>query len=61
MITKEPVKALFRYLYGETSSFKAAEKLKASAVLKGYETAYIVAYRNGDRIAVKEALAELSH
>ncbi|MFS4415694.1 N-acetylmuramoyl-L-alanine amidase [Maribacter sp. 2307ULW6-5] len=55
-ISKEPYKNMFRYLYGETKSYKAAEKLKASAALKGYTTAYIVAYKEGNRVPVPEAL-----
>jgi N-acetylmuramoyl-L-alanine amidase len=59
-ISKESYKNLFRYLYGETTSYKAAEKLKVSAALKGYASAYIVAYRNGERISVPEALQLVS-
>ncbi len=59
-ISKEPFKNLFRYLYGETTSYKAAEKLQASAALKGYTSSYIVAYKDGGRIPVPEALQVVS-
>jgi N-acetylmuramoyl-L-alanine amidase len=59
-ISKEPYQNLFRYLYGETASYKAAEKLKESANLKGYDAAYIVAYRDGERIPLPEALQLVS-
>ncbi|MFS4469302.1 N-acetylmuramoyl-L-alanine amidase family protein [Maribacter sp. 2210JD10-5] len=59
-ISKEPYKDLFRYMYGETNSYSAAEKLKSNAVLKGYTTAYIVAYKGGERISVPVALKALS-
>lgn len=59
-ISKEPYQNLFRYLYGETASYKAAEKLKESATLKGYDAAYIVAYRDGGRIPLPEALQLVS-
>jgi len=56
-ITKEPVKTLYRYLYGETQSLKEAKMMQASAISKGYKTAYIVAYKKGERISMKEALS----
>ena len=55
-ISKEPYKNLFRYMYGQTKSYDYANKLKEDAKLKGYKDAYIVAYKNGDRIAIAEAL-----
>lgn len=55
-LSKEPYQNLFRYLYGQTSSYKEAQMLKANADIKGYPTSYIVAYKDGQRIAVKEAL-----
>ncbi len=55
-ISSEPIKNMFRYLYGNAENYAAAERLKAQADTKGYTTSYIVAYRNGERIALKEAL-----
>ncbi|MCJ7465398.1 MAG: N-acetylmuramoyl-L-alanine amidase [Maribacter sp.] len=59
-LSKEPYANLFRYMYGSTTSFKAAEKLKANAELKGYTNAYIVAYKDGKRIPLPEALKYVS-
>lgn len=55
-LSKEPYKNLYRYMYGNTSSIQEAKRLKAQAVAKGYTTAYIVAYKNGKRIPVWQAL-----
>ncbi len=59
-LSKEPVKNLFRYMYGSTASFKEAKLLESNAHMKGYATAYIVAYRNGKRIPVPQALKYVS-
>lgn len=55
-ISKEPYKNLFRYMYGNTSSYKQAKLLKSNADLKGYTTSFIVAYKDGIRIPVQEAV-----
>lgn len=55
-LSKEPYKNLFRYLYGETSSYLKAKMLKQVADAKGYTTSYIVAYKAGERIPLTEAL-----
>lgn len=47
---------LIKYFYGNVSSYDEAEKLLSKAKDKGYSSAYIVAFRNGDLISVKEAL-----
>lgn len=59
-LSKEPYKNLFRYLYGETGSYREAEMMKSNAAIKGYPTAYIVAYKNGERISVPEALKQVA-
>lgn len=55
-ISKEPFKRLYRYMYGNTNSYNEAKTLKSKADTKGYTTSYIVAYKNGKRIPLKEAL-----
>ncbi|MFT6797019.1 MAG: N-acetylmuramoyl-L-alanine amidase [Maribacter sp.] len=59
-ISKEPYNKLYRYLYGETRSHREAEMMKSKAASRGFSTAYIVAYRDGVRIAIGEALQEVS-
>jgi len=55
-ISKEPVKNLFRYLYGETDTYMGAKLLKSNADMKGFTSSYIVAYKDGKRVALQEAL-----
>ncbi len=59
-ISKEPYNKMYRYLYGETRSYREAEMMKSKAASRGFSTAYIVAYRDGVRIAIGEALQEVS-
>ena len=55
-LSKEPYKNMFRYMYGNASTFEAAKKLKRDADAKGYTTSYIVAYKNGVRVPITDAL-----
>nr|WP_239530954.1 N-acetylmuramoyl-L-alanine amidase [Muriicola jejuensis] len=55
-ISKEPVNNLFRYLYGETDTYMGAKLLKNNADMKGFTTSYIVAYKDGKRIPLDDAL-----
>ena len=59
-ISKEPYKNLTRYMYGQTNSYKQAKLLKSNADLKGYTTSFIVAYKEGVRIPVNEAVKYVS-
>ena len=55
-LSREPFKNLFRYMYGNATSYTMAQQLKAEASTKGYTSAYIVAYRNGTRVPVTNAM-----
>ncbi|GMN08328.1 N-acetylmuramoyl-L-alanine amidase [Croceitalea sp. MTPC5] len=55
-ISKESFNDLYRYMYGNTSTYEKAKELKSNADAKGYTTSYIVAYKSGKRIPLKEAL-----
>jgi N-acetylmuramoyl-L-alanine amidase len=55
-ISKEPVNKLFRYLYGDTDTYTGAKLLKANADQKGFTSSYIVAYKEGKRIPLEDAL-----
>ncbi len=55
-LSKEPFKNLYRYMYGSAKSYEEAKTLKSKADAKGYTTSYIVAYRNGVRVSLKQVL-----
>ena len=59
-LSSEPYKTMHRYLYGSVKSYEEAKKLKLTADAKGFTTSYIVAYKNGTRVDLKEALNSLS-
>jgi len=54
-LSKEPVRNLYRYMYGSVNSYSEALNLKSNADIKGYTTSYIVAYKDGERIPTPEA------
>lgn len=49
---------LYRYYYGEASSYKAAKKLKEKAIKQGYEYAFIVAFKAGEKIDLNSAISQ---
>lgn len=59
-VAKEPIKNLYRYVYGSTQSLREAKMLKSNADIKGYPTSFIVVYRNGERITFKESQEYIS-
>lgn len=46
---------LYKYLTGSFTNFDDAAKHKVDMVLKGYEGAFVAAYKDGKRISLKEA------
>ena len=55
-ITRQKSNSIYRYFYGNTSDYSIAIKLLNKAISKGYTTAYLVAYMDGVRTTIKEAL-----
>ncbi|MDX9749493.1 MAG: N-acetylmuramoyl-L-alanine amidase [Flavobacteriales bacterium] len=51
---------LFRYTVGDETTLEAARTLQARCREKGFDGAFIVAYRNGERIDLQEAV-KLAH
>ncbi|MBD3580956.1 N-acetylmuramoyl-L-alanine amidase family protein [Flavobacterium selenitireducens] len=47
---------LFKYFYGETPDYQTARQKLSEAKTKGFPSAYVVAFRNGQRISLDEAL-----
>lgn len=46
----------YKYYYGSTSDYLEIQELHREAQRAGYETSYVVAFRNGKKISVSEAL-----
>jgi N-acetylmuramoyl-L-alanine amidase len=46
----------YKYMYGETDSYDDAKKLLQEAKSKGYNSAYIIAFKNGNIIDVQDAI-----
>ncbi len=55
-ISRTKSKSIYRYFYGNTTSYDVAVKLKNEALDKGYKTAFIVAYKNGEKTPITRAL-----
>ena len=51
----------YRYYYGNTSNYDLINKLKAEARKKGFNDAYVVAYRQGKKIKISDALAQVKN
>lgn len=60
-ITVENNETIYRYFYGQATRLDEAQKHLEKAKLKGYTSAFIVAYKNGKKISVNEALKSASN
>jgi N-acetylmuramoyl-L-alanine amidase len=47
---------LYKYMYGNTSDYNESKENLAEAKAKGFEGAYIIAFQDGKKINVKDAL-----
>lgn len=48
--------SLYKYFYGESSSYEETKILEKNAKNQGYSSSFIVAFKNGNKIALAEAL-----
>lgn len=55
-IERDKVGNFYKYYYGSTSSFKEAKLAEGEANRKGYKSAFIVAFKDGEKISIGEAL-----
>ncbi len=55
-ISRQKSNSIYRYFYGNTSDYSVALELLKKAISKGYKTAFIVAYSDGEMITINEAL-----
>jgi N-acetylmuramoyl-L-alanine amidase len=47
---------VYKYMYGETADYEEAKKQLQDAKDKGYSAAFLIAFKNGQKISVEEAL-----
>ncbi len=50
------VNNLYKYMYGSTDSYEDARRLLGDAKAKGYESAFVIAFKDGKKISIQEAL-----
>ena len=56
-LSRQKSGSLYRYFYGETKQYKAAERLKQKAIKAGYEHAFLVAFKDGVKINISDAIS----
>ena len=55
-ISKDASTAVIKYYYGATDTYNEAKELLETAKEKGYTSAFVVAFKDGKKITVQEAL-----
>ncbi len=55
-ISMEDDGTIVKYFYGNTNDYNESKKLLEEAKAKGYGSAFIVAYKNGQKVTLNEAL-----
>lgn len=55
-ISREKEERLFKYFHGNTSDYNEIKKMLELAKVKGYPTAFIVAYQNGKRVNLSQVI-----
>ncbi len=55
-ITRASEDGLYKYYYGDTSDYNKIQLMKTYAREKGYGSAYVVAFKNGEKVKLSEVL-----
>lgn len=50
--------SLYKYMYGETTNYQEAKRLLSEAKAKGYPSAFLIAFKNGKKVSVQDALKQ---
>ena len=46
----------YKYMYGETPDYNEAKKRLQEAKSRGYGSAYLIAFKNGEKISIQDAI-----
>ncbi|MCM5663760.1 N-acetylmuramoyl-L-alanine amidase [Galbibacter mesophilus] len=60
-ISREKEGAVYRYYYGETSSYEAVKEMQKKAIAKGYSSSFVVAFKNGEKVKVSSVVNSASN
>ncbi|WP_298519798.1 N-acetylmuramoyl-L-alanine amidase [uncultured Kordia sp.] len=55
-ISREKSGGIYRYFYGKTSDYEAIKRMKAFAKKKGYKDCYVVAFKKGKKVPLRDVL-----
>ena len=59
-VAREKFGTLYKYFYGSTSNYTEIQLLKTFAQEKGYSSAYVVAFKDGQKVKLSEVLNKSS-
>jgi len=52
---------LYKYYYGETSDYNKIQLMKKYAKEKGYDSCYIVVFKDGEKLKLSEVLNSINN
>lgn len=55
-ISMEKSGNVYKYMYGETSDYNQSKVFLSQAKAKGYTSAFLIAFKNGKKISIQEAI-----